>query len=72
MCTAGSTRYDTPMTASSIKEYGSAVWNTGWAPLLALDHPQRLGSGDPRKPGGFAVSAYESAIRAAGNRRLQP
>ncbi|MGH2974724.1 MAG: MXAN_6640 family putative metalloprotease [Solirubrobacterales bacterium] len=60
-------RYDTPLTASSIKEYGSAVW-TKW-----LVH--RYGRSIVRhawaravhtKPGGFSVSAYNSAIEAAG------
>jgi hypothetical protein len=60
-------RFDTPLTTSSIKEYGSAVWNH-W-----LGH--RYGRSIVRKawaraihtrPGGFAVAAYESAIRAAG------
>jgi uncharacterized protein DUF6055 len=60
-------RYDTPLTANSIKEYGSAVW-TAW---LA----RRYGSSIVRrawaravhtKPGGFSVSAYNSAIEDAG------
>ena len=60
-------RYDTPLTANSIKEYGSAVWNK-W-----LAH--RYGRAIVRhawaralhtKPGGFSVSAYNSAIEAAG------
>lgn len=60
-------RYDTPLTANSIKEYGSAVWNK-W-----LQH--RYGRSIVRKawarsvhtkPGGFSVAAYNSAIRAAG------
>ena len=71
------TRYDTPLTASSIKEYGSAVWNH-W-----LSH--RYGRSIVRsawaraihtKPGGFSVAAYDSAIRAAGrsdfSQRLRP
>jgi hypothetical protein len=64
-------RWDTPLTASSIKEYGSAVWNQ-W-----LVH--HYGEGIVRKawaraigvrPGGFSVGAYESAIRAAGHSDL--
>ncbi|HEY5052392.1 MAG TPA: MXAN_6640 family putative metalloprotease, partial [Solirubrobacterales bacterium] len=60
-------RFDTPLTTSSIKEYGSAVWNH-W-----LSH--RYGQAIMRsawaraihtKPGGFAIGAYESAIHAAG------
>ena len=61
------TRFDTSLTASSIKEYGSAVWSH-W-----LSH--RYGRSIVRgawaraihtKPGGFAVGAYDAAIRAAG------
>jgi hypothetical protein len=60
-------RWDTPLTASSIKEYGSAVWNEWLA--------RRYGRAIVRqawaraihiRPGGFSVAAYESAIRAAG------
>jgi hypothetical protein len=61
-------RDETPLTTSSIKEYGSAVWNE-W-----LAH--RYGTSIVRKawaraihtrPGGFSVAAYDSAIRAAGS-----
>jgi hypothetical protein len=61
-------RWDTPLTTSSIKEYGSAVWNQ-WL-------QRRYGDSIVRKawaraihvrPGGFSVNAYESAIRAAGH-----
>jgi hypothetical protein len=64
-------RWDTPLTTSSIKEYGSAVWNQ-W-----LQH--HYGSAVIRrawaraihvKPGGFSVNAYEAAIRAAGHSDL--
>jgi len=64
-------RWETPLTTSSIKEYGSAVWNQ-WL-------QRRYGSAIVRrawaraihvKPGGFSVNAYESAIRAAGNSDL--
>jgi hypothetical protein len=64
-------RYDTPLTTSSIKEYGSAVWNE-W-----LSH--RYGQGVIRKawaraihtrPGGFSVNAYEAALRGAGQADL--
>ncbi|HEX7060137.1 MAG TPA: MXAN_6640 family putative metalloprotease [Solirubrobacterales bacterium] len=60
-------RFDTPLTATSIKEYGSAVWNQ-WL-------TRRYGRAIVRKtwaraihtrPGGFSVSAYNSAIAAAG------
>lgn len=64
-------RWDTPLTTSSIKEYGSAVWNQ-WL-------QRRYGSAIVRqaweraihvRPGGFSVNAYESAIRAAGRSDL--
>jgi Family of unknown function (DUF6055) len=60
--------YDTPITATAIREYGSAVWNH-W-----LTH--RYGRAIIRKawanavhvrPGGFSVAAYDRAIRAAGS-----
>ncbi len=60
-------RFETPLTANSIKEYGSAVWNK-WL-------TRRYGRSIVRKawaravhtkPGGFSVSAYGSAIEAAG------
>ena len=65
--------YDTPITATAIREYGSAVWNH-W-----LTH--RYGRAIIRKawadavhvrPGGFSVAAYDRAIRAAGRLRLRP
>jgi hypothetical protein len=64
-------RFDTPLTASSIKEYGSAVWNA-WL-------SRRYGRSIVRntwaraihaRPGGFSVNAYESALRAAGRETL--
>jgi hypothetical protein len=64
-------RYDTPLTTSSIKEYGSAVWNQWLA--------RRYGASIVRKawadaihvrPGGFSVGAYEAAIEAAGPSNL--
>ncbi|HEV7615954.1 MAG TPA: MXAN_6640 family putative metalloprotease [Solirubrobacterales bacterium] len=64
-------RWDTPLTTSSIKEYGSAIWNE-W---LARRYGQRVirqawSRAIHTKPGGFSVNAYESAIRAAGNSDL--
>lgn len=59
--------YETPITATAIREYGSAVWNH-WL-------SRRYGSSIVRrawaeavhvKPGGFSVAAYDRAIRAAG------
>jgi uncharacterized protein DUF6055 len=60
-------RWDTPLTTSSIKEYGSAVWNQ-W-----LQHrygPQVIRKAWAKaihvRPGGFSIGAYERAIRGAG------
>jgi hypothetical protein len=63
--------YNTPLTADSIRQYGSAVWNEWLA--------RRYGRGILRsawsravhtRPGGFSASAYDSAIRAAGDSDL--
>jgi hypothetical protein len=60
-------RYDTPLTANSIKMYGSAVWDK-W---LAHRYGKRIvrnawSRAVHTKPGGFSVAAYDSAIEAAG------
>src|SRR4051794_10238151 len=59
--------WETPLTASSIKEYGSAVWNQWLARRYgeAIVREAWAGAIDA-KPGGFSVAAYERAIRAAG------
>lgn len=59
--------YDTPLTANSIKEYGSAVWNE-W---LARHHGRALirkiwAGAIHARPGGFSVAAYERALSAYG------
>jgi len=59
--------WDTPLTANSLKEYGTAVWNE-W---LAHHYGRALireawADAAKARPDGFAVAAYESAIRAAG------
>ncbi|HEX2391383.1 MAG TPA: MXAN_6640 family putative metalloprotease [Solirubrobacterales bacterium] len=64
-------RYDTPLTASSIKEYGSAVWNH-W---LQRRYGAKIVRGAwsrsiHTRPGGFSVNAYESALRGAGHSGL--
>jgi hypothetical protein len=60
-------RWDTPLTASSIKEYGSAVWNQWLARRYGPELIRRAWAGAIQlRPGGFAVAAYDSAIRAAG------
>jgi hypothetical protein len=60
-------RFDTPLTTSSIKEYGSAVWNK-W---LTRQYGRSIirnawARAVHTKPGGFSVAAYNSAIEAAG------
>lgn len=59
--------WETPLTANSIKEYGSAVWNEWLAHHYgrALIREAWAGAAKTR-PAGFAVAAYERAIRAAG------
>lgn len=60
-------RYDTPLTASSIKEYGSAVWNKWLAHRYGSEIVREAWSRAVHtRPGGFSVSAYDSAIGAAG------
>lgn len=58
--------YRTPLTANTIREYGSVVWNE-W--LARRYGPEILRNVWARalftKPGGFSVSSYDSAIRAA-------
>jgi Family of unknown function (DUF6055) len=64
-------RWDTPLTTSSIKEYGSAVWNH-WLERHYGDSivRQAWARAIHVRPGGFSVNAYESAIRAAGRSDL--
>jgi hypothetical protein len=59
--------WDTPLTANSLKEYGTAVWNEWLAHHYgpALIREAWAGAAQAR-PEGFAVAAYENAIRAAG------
>jgi hypothetical protein len=60
-------RYDTPLTTSSIKEYGSAVWNEWLARRYGLGIVRKVWAKALRaRPGGFSVNAYEAAIRGAG------
>lgn len=59
--------YETPLTASSIKMYGSAVWNEWLARRYGVSIIRKAWAGAIKaKPGGFAVAAYERALRAAG------
>ncbi len=64
-------RWDTPLTASSIKEYGSAVWNQWLARRYGAAIVRRAWArAIHTRPGGFSVAAYDSAIRAAGRSDL--
>ncbi|HEY1854300.1 MAG TPA: MXAN_6640 family putative metalloprotease [Solirubrobacterales bacterium] len=59
--------YATPLTASSIKEYGSAVWNEWLAKHYGRAIIRKAWAGAIHaRPAGFSVAAYERAIRAAG------
>ncbi len=59
--------YDVPMTAPSIKQYGSAVWNHWLAHRYGPDIIREAWAGAIHvKPAGFSVGAYDRAIRAAG------
>ncbi|HSS33715.1 MAG TPA: MXAN_6640 family putative metalloprotease [Solirubrobacterales bacterium] len=60
-------RFDTPLTTSSIKEYGSAVWNEWLAHHYGIPIIRKIWvRAIHARPGGFSVNAYEAAIRAAG------
>jgi hypothetical protein len=59
-------RYDTPLTASSIKEYGSAVWNAWLSHRYGQAFIRNAWAGAIHsRPGGFSVNAYEGALRRA-------
>jgi Family of unknown function (DUF6055) len=59
--------YDTPMTANSIKEYGSAVWNEWLAHRYGRALIRQAWAGAIHaKPGGFSVAAYERVLRPLG------
>jgi hypothetical protein len=59
--------WETPLTANSIKEYGTAVWNQWLARRYGRAIIREAWAGADRvHPDGFAVGAYEGAIRAAG------
>jgi hypothetical protein len=58
--------YETPLTTSSIKMYGSAVWNEWLARRYGEAIIRKAWAGAINaKPGGFAVAAYERALRVA-------
>ncbi len=59
--------YDTPLTANSIKEYGSAVWNQWLSHHYGQSLIRKIWSGAIHaRPGGFSVAAYERALSAYG------
>jgi hypothetical protein len=60
-------RYSTPLTTSSIKGYGSAVWNQWLVRHYGRAIVRKAWSrAIHTRPGGFSVDAYGSAIRAIG------
>jgi hypothetical protein len=59
--------YETPITATAIREYGSAVWNHWLTRRYGRSVVRRAWADAVHvKPGGFSVAAYDRAIRAAG------
>jgi hypothetical protein len=63
--------YETPLTANSIKEYGSAVWNQWLARRYGPGIVRKAWAGSiDAKPGGFSVASYERALRAGGHSEL--
>jgi hypothetical protein len=63
--------YETPLTANSIKEYGSAVWNQWLARRYGPGIVRKAWAGSiDARPGGFSVASYERALRASGPSEL--
>jgi hypothetical protein len=63
--------YDTPLTANSIKEYGSAVWNQWLARRYGPEIVRKAWAGAiDAKPGGFSISSYQRALRSTGPAEL--
>ena len=59
--------WETPLTANSIKEYGSAVWNQWLARRYGPEIIRKAWAGAiDAKPGGFSVASYERALRSGG------
>jgi len=60
-------RWEVPLTTTSIKEYGSAVWNQWLAHHYGRSIIRKAWArAIHAKPGGFSVNAYEAAIRSVG------
>ena len=63
--------YDTPMTANTIKEYGSAVWNQWLARRYGPEVIRKAWAGAiDAKPGGFSIASYQRALRSTGPAEL--
>ncbi|HET8955450.1 MAG TPA: MXAN_6640 family putative metalloprotease [Solirubrobacterales bacterium] len=59
--------WETPLTTSSIKEYGSAVWNQWLARRYGPEVVRKAWAGAiDARPGGFSVGSYERALRSSG------
>lgn len=59
--------YRTPLTASSIREYGTMVWNEWLARRYGREIVRAVWARALYvQPGGFSVASYDAAIRAAG------
>jgi hypothetical protein len=59
--------WETPLTANSIKEYGSAVWNQWLARRYGPEIIRKAWAGAiDAKPGGLSVGSYERALRSSG------
>lgn len=59
--------FDTPLTTTSVRQYGSAVWNEWLARRYGPAIVRRAWArAIHAKPGGFSVAAYDLAIGAAG------
>jgi hypothetical protein len=59
--------YETPLTANSIKEYGTAVWNQWLARRYGPQIIRKAWAGAiDAEPGGFSISSYERALRSSG------
>lgn len=59
--------YNTPLTAASIRAYGSAVWNIWLSHRYGRSFIRKVWAGAiDAKPGGFSVASYNRAIKTAG------
>jgi hypothetical protein len=59
--------WETPLTANSIKEYGSAAWNQWLARRYGPEIIRKAWAGAiDARPGGFSVGSYQRALRSSG------